>query len=97
MSNKTEDEIIKYIVNTEDQKLRSLDELTSLGKRLFCIFIHLLLKDENSKKQKSIDTFNWLKKFKAFKLGPATFYRAVSYFNETNYIMEKKYPNTDDK
>ena len=50
MSNKTEDEIIKYIVNTEDQKLRSLDELTSLGKRLFCIFIHLLLKDENSKK-----------------------------------------------
>ena len=31
MSNKTEDEIIKYIVNTEDQKLRSLDELTSLG------------------------------------------------------------------
>ena len=31
----------------------------------------------------------WLKEFEAFKLSHATFYRIISYFNETNYIIEK--------
>ena len=84
-----EDDIIKSIVNTNDGKLRSLDDLTSLGNRLFCIFIHLLLKNESCKKQKASETLKWLKEFEAFKLSPATFYRIISYFNETNYITEK--------
>ena len=84
-----EDDVIKFIVNTNDGKLRSLDDLTSLGNRLFCIFFHLLLKAENCKKQKASETLKWLKEFEAFKLSPATFYRIISYFNETNYITEK--------
>ena len=84
-----EDDIIKSIVNTNDGKLRSLDDLTSLGNRLFCIFIHLLLKNESCKKQKASETLKWLKEFEAFKLSHATFYRIISYFNETNYIIEK--------
>ena len=45
--NITEDIIIKYIVNSEDGKLKSLDDLTSLGNRIFCIFIHSLLKKDD--------------------------------------------------
>ena len=84
-----ENDVIKFIVNTNDGKLKSLDELTSLGNRLFCIFIHLLLKNENCQKQKSSETLNWLKGFKAFKVSSTQFYRIISYFNETNYITEK--------
>ena len=84
-----ENDVIKSIVNTNDGKLKSLDDLTSLGNRLFCIFIHLLLKNENCQKQKSSETLNWLKGFKAFKVSSTQFYRIISYFNETNYITEK--------
>ena len=51
--------VVKCIVNTENGKLKSLDDLTSFGRRLFCIFIHLLLK--KSRKQNHLETFLWLK------------------------------------
>ena len=85
-----EDDVIKCIVNTKDGKLTTLEELTPLGNRLFCIFMHLLVKDHG---KKTSDLFSWLQQFKHFKLSGASFYRIVSHYKKTNCITEQSEPN----
>ena len=85
-----EDNVIKCIVNTKDGKLTTLEELTPLGNRLLCIFMHLLVKDHG---KKSSDLLSWLQQFKHFKLSSSTFYKIVSHYKKTNCITEQSEPN----
>ena len=85
-----EDHIIKCLVNTKDGKFRSLDELTTLGNRLFLICMHLLVKDHE---KKASDLLSWLKNFKAFKISPSTFYRIMAHYRVTNNITEQNDKN----
>ena len=75
------------LVKTPDGKLTSLDQLTPIGKSVFCVFMHLLLKEGTN--HKANDTYNGLLRYKNFKISNSTFHKYLLYHNETNYIVER--------
>ena len=36
------------------------------------------------------DTLNWLQEFRKIKISSTTFYKIVLYYNDTNYIIDKR-------
>ena len=92
-----EDTFLKCFVSTFDGRLKTLDDLTDLGRNFFVLCLHLMFKEHSITKsrtcpvQQPADTFKWLKEYKDFngKLTSPVVHKIMSNYKEENYIMNK--------